>query len=130
MIFPQISINISIIKNPHVRASLACGELKAHRKWCLTGTPVHNSLKDIYPLFRFLEVPVFKEATLFNARFVSCGNRTGALAIQAVLRGLMIRRKKDDKINGRPLIILPEKVYFPQGRQTNLDNGRNLYRIR
>ena len=34
----EISDFLSCIKNPHVRASLACAELMAARKWCLTGT--------------------------------------------------------------------------------------------
>lgn len=32
-----VSLISSCIKNPHVRGSLACGELMSARKWCLTG---------------------------------------------------------------------------------------------
>jgi SNF2 family DNA or RNA helicase len=75
------------------------------------GTPVHNSLKDIYSLLRFLEYPVFSAWNLFRQHFVNDGARTGALRLQIILRGLMMRRKKDDQVNGRPLIVLPEKVH-------------------
>ena len=90
------------------------------RKWCLTGsfvlycltsgTPVHNGLQDMYPLFRFLEVPIFSAFPNFKENFMGEGNREGAIRIQVYLRSLMLRRKKDDKVDGRPLIVLPEKV--------------------
>jgi hypothetical protein len=34
----------------------------------------------------------------------------GSLRMQIILRGLMMRRQKNDKVNGRPLIVLPKKV--------------------
>ena len=79
----------------------------------ILGTPVHNCLKDMYSLFRFLEVPVYKDYNNFRETFESRGGhglKDGAIALQVLLRGLMMRRKKDDKVNGRPLIVLPPRV--------------------
>jgi len=78
----------------------------------MLGTPVHNTLKDMYGPFRFLEMPVFSVYKEFREHFEKGGQRNGALRMQIILRGLMLRRKKDDKINGRSLIVLPEKVYL------------------
>ena len=64
----------------------------------------------MFPIFRFLELPVFNTFTLFKEQFINTSARTGALRMQVILRGLMLRRNKDDKVNGRPLIVLPEKV--------------------
>jgi hypothetical protein len=63
----------------------------------------------MYPLFRFLEMPVFRYYRHFREEFES-DVRKGALKLQVLLRGHMLRRKKEDKINGKPLIVLPEKV--------------------
>jgi len=67
----------------------------------------------MYSLFRFLEVPVYQHYGNFRETFESRkgeGLKDGAIALQVLLRGLMMRRKKDDKVNGRPLIVLPPKV--------------------
>ena len=37
-------LTYSVIKNPTVRSSLACGALKSPRKWCLTGIYISLSL--------------------------------------------------------------------------------------
>ena len=116
-----VNLTHSCIKNPHVRCSLACGALKGSRKWCLTGniaqglnselgTPIHNTLKDLYGLFRFLEVPALSDFSEFSHQILSRRPREGALRVQIVLRSLMLRRKKDEEVNGRPLIVLPTKV--------------------
>jgi SNF2 family DNA or RNA helicase len=79
----------------------------------ISGTPLHNCLKDMYSLFRFLEVPVYQHYGNFRETFESRrvnGLKDGAIALQVLLRGMMMRRKKDDKLNGRPLIVLPPKV--------------------
>jgi SNF2 family DNA or RNA helicase len=73
------------------------------------GTPVHNGLKDMFSLFRFLELPVYSAQNRFRDAFGTDGNDQ-ARRMQIILRSLMMRRKKDGKINGRPIIVLPEKV--------------------
>jgi SNF2 family DNA or RNA helicase len=72
----------------------------------------------MFSLFRFLEVPVLQNQQRFNESFGSNGNEQ-AQRMQVLLRSLMLRRKKDEKINGRPLIVLPEKVTHFDHRLTN-----------
>jgi hypothetical protein len=70
----------------------------------------------MYSLFRFLEVPVYQHYVNFRETFESrSGNglKDGAITLQVLLRSLMMRRKKDDKVNGRPLIVLPPRVWLP-----------------
>ena len=90
------------------------------------GTPLHNSLKDMFSLFRFLEYPHFNVYSQFNKHFQAEGAREGALRMQILLRGTMLRRKKDDKVNGRPLIVLPEKVIPVKFKVNELDDEGDL----
>ncbi len=43
------------IRNPNTAAARACHKLAASRRWCLTGTPIENGIKDLYSLFKFLK---------------------------------------------------------------------------
>jgi hypothetical protein len=56
-------------------------------------------------------VPLYRNIKPFKEDFVAGGDKKAMGLMQVVLRGMMIRRKKNQKVNGRPLIILPEKVY-------------------
>ena len=44
------------IKNPLARCSQAVMGLRAHKKWCLSGPPIQNSMNDLYSTMRFLQV--------------------------------------------------------------------------
>jgi hypothetical protein len=89
----------------------------------IAGTPVHNGLQDMYPLFKFLEVPYVNSMPGFKESFLKCKPQEGATKMQLILRGLCLRRRKDGKINGQPLIVLPEKVY-PYFTNINLMDRR------
>uniref|UniRef100_A0A8R1U2N9 RING-type domain-containing protein n=1 Tax=Onchocerca volvulus TaxID=6282 RepID=A0A8R1U2N9_ONCVO len=40
--------------------ALMCDDLKAVNRWCVTGTPITNSLQDLYGLVRFLGIQPFR----------------------------------------------------------------------
>ncbi|KAL3806165.1 hypothetical protein ACHAXA_004494, partial [Cyclostephanos tholiformis] len=42
------------IKNPRTILSKACCMLRSESRWCVTGTPIQNSLMDVYGLLKFL----------------------------------------------------------------------------
>ncbi|GAA5925394.1 hypothetical protein JCM10213_008780 [Rhodosporidiobolus nylandii] len=100
------------IRNRNTQISKACCELDSIYRWALTGTPVTNSLADLYPLFRFLQLKPWYEWSHFRERITAfekrAPNQAGKRA-QAVLRTCMLRRKKDSKLDGKQLIELKKK---------------------
>ena len=46
------------VRNSKSNQFRAIRALSAERRWCLTGTPIHNSLEDLAALFQFLKVPL------------------------------------------------------------------------
>ena len=40
---------------------------QAERRWCLTGTPIQNSVDDLYPYFRFLQYQPYARAAAFKS---------------------------------------------------------------
>jgi SNF2 family DNA or RNA helicase len=102
-----------VIKNKNTAASKACGSLSIHADFCfsLSGTPIQNSVDDIYPQFRFIKYPAFKEYEVFNQNFgqkiqkenlMSC--RDVILQLQTILKSCLLRRTKANLV-----VKLPEK---------------------
>ncbi|KAL7267198.1 hypothetical protein RUND412_010225 [Rhizina undulata] len=116
-----------IIKNRYARTSLACQALEAYNTWALSGTPIQNSLDDIFPVFRLIKHPHAGQLDNFNAMVnKSDDGQKNARRVQAILRGCMMRRKKDDLLMGQSLITLPKK----RTRMVQLefsDEERSLY---
>jgi len=54
------------IKNPSTVVSRACCALRATTRWCVTGTPVQNSLQDVYGLLKFFRHEPWCEASFWS----------------------------------------------------------------
>lgn len=44
------------IKNKDTQTAKGCTQLKATYRWCLTGTPMMNSILELYSLLKFLRI--------------------------------------------------------------------------
>ncbi|KAG0491573.1 hypothetical protein HPP92_004971 [Vanilla planifolia] len=85
--------------------------LTSYCKWCLTGTPLQNSLEDLYSLLCFLNVQPWSNWSWWYKliqRPYENGEERGLRLVKAILRPLMLRRTKEttDK-EGKPIILLP-----------------------
>uniref|UniRef100_A0A8H8CFK2 Uncharacterized protein n=1 Tax=Psilocybe cubensis TaxID=181762 RepID=A0A8H8CFK2_PSICU len=100
------------IRNRRTRMSRAITDLQSTYRWCLTGTPIVNSLADVYGLLRFLKLRPWYDWTHFQSKIGILERKNPGLAVarlQKVMALFLLRRKKDSKLDGRNLIELPEK---------------------
>ncbi|XP_056599172.1 helicase-like transcription factor isoform X3 [Triplophysa dalaica] len=106
-----------IVRNPSALQSKAVLELQSERRWILSGTPIQNSLKDLYMLLSFLKLKPFDVKEWWSRiiqRPVTMGDRVGLQNLQALVKGITLRRTKTSKVNGRTVVQLPERRVFVQ----------------
>ncbi|RDX49056.1 hypothetical protein OH76DRAFT_1483538 [Lentinus brumalis] len=101
------------VRNRSTRCSKAVAMLRSKYRWCLTGTPITNTLADIYGYLRFGRFRPWNDWTDFNEHIareqLRDAQRAGERA-RAVLAPLLLRRTKDAKLdNGEPILQLPPK---------------------
>ncbi|KMT02551.1 hypothetical protein BVRB_9g202380 [Beta vulgaris subsp. vulgaris] len=101
------------IKNHRTQTARACCGLRAKRRWCLSGTPIQNSVDEMYSYFRFLRHHFYSSYKNFYDGIknpISRDPNIGYKKLQAVLRTLLLRRTKETLLDGEPIISLPPKT--------------------
>ncbi|XP_076317292.1 transcription termination factor 2-like isoform X7 [Tachypleus tridentatus] len=97
------------IKNRNSAAARAVCCLHAKYRWVMTGTPIHNSLTDMYSLLRFLKCSPFDEYQVWK-KWVDNNSIQGSTRLNTLVKTLLLRRtKKDTDTKGNPLVELPPK---------------------
>jgi SNF2 family DNA or RNA helicase len=85
------------IKNPAAKQTLAIKKLTAQRRIALTGTPVENSLGDLWSIFDFLNPGLLGTVGNF-AKTVGRLQKAGSLApLRRLVAPYILRRLKTDK---------------------------------
>ncbi|KAH6585349.1 hypothetical protein BASA61_006915 [Batrachochytrium salamandrivorans] len=101
------------IKNRRTRAATAVCELKSQYRWCLTGTPIQNSISELYSLIKFLNIKPYCEWSAFRSKIhepFKRGRHSIALRrVQALLKAICLRRSKTSELDNKPIITLPER---------------------
>lgn len=117
------------IRNPNAQQTKAVLELEAERRWVLTGTPIQNSLKDLWSLLSFLKLKPFTDREWWHRiiqRPVTTGDEGGLRRLQSLIKSITLRRTKTSKIKGKPVLELPERKVFIQ-HITLSDEERKIY---
>uniref|UniRef100_A0A8C3ANH0 Helicase-like transcription factor n=1 Tax=Cyclopterus lumpus TaxID=8103 RepID=A0A8C3ANH0_CYCLU len=102
-----------VVRNPQAQMSKAVLDLKGQRRWILSGTPIQNSVKDLWMLLAFLRLKPFDAREWWNRviqRPVTQGDRAGLQNLQTLVKCITLRRTKGSEVNGRPLVAMPEKT--------------------
>ncbi|XP_017218770.1 helicase-like transcription factor CHR28 [Daucus carota subsp. sativus] len=101
------------IKNHRTQVARACAGFKAKSRWCLSGTPIQNSIDDLFSYFRFLKYDPYTTYKSFCSKLknpISRDSVQGYKKLYAVLSAVMLRRTKGTFIDGEPIIRLPRKT--------------------
>lgn len=119
------------IKNKVSQTSKASACLKGIHRLCLTGTPMQNSIDELYPILRFLRLKPYDEEKNFkrdisvalksnSERYDEYDRKQSMAKLRAILLAVMLRRTKTSKVDGKPLMQLPkrtvERVYVSMGQ--------------
>jgi len=94
------------IKNIESKMSKAVMLLNAKHKFALSGTPIENSLFELYSLFRFINNGMFGSVNEFKRDFVvpiqSMANEEVAKVLRAKITPFLLRRLKGDVLKDLP----------------------------
>jgi len=116
-----LSCSYSIIKEHRtIQAKAAC-DLSTSRRICLSGTPLQNTLNDIFSLIKFIRLEPFTDRAVWNQHIGTLiktdkssegesqiGENLGTERLKVLMRHLTLRRTKDTKDeNGVPILALP-----------------------
>ncbi|KAJ5870881.1 SNF2 family N-terminal domain-containing protein [Penicillium solitum] len=86
------------IRNRATKQFQAVVNLSSQHRWCLTGTPIQNSIEDLGALVAFLRVPILDRVAPFR-KFISVptssGKRDRFHNLQTLLHAICIRRTRD-----------------------------------
>lgn len=87
------------IRNPRSKGALSACRLQADSRWTLTGTPIINTLKDLYSQVRFLRLSGgLEDMAVFNSvliRPLMSEDPNARLLLQALMGTICLRRRKD-----------------------------------
>ncbi|MBS4031494.1 MAG: DEAD/DEAH box helicase [Clostridiales bacterium] len=96
------------IKNPGTKQTKAVKQLQASSKIAMTGTPIENSLSDLWSLFDFLNAGLLGTAKEFTGFTKRLKEGHGDYAkLRAVVNPFILRRLKTDKT---VIDDLPDKI--------------------
>lgn len=99
------------LKNPRTQVSRAARELEAANRIALTGTPIENSLDDLWAILRVVAPRMFPVKAVFRRRFtraVESGDDGALRRLRAAVAPVMLARTKD-----RAAGALPPKIDNP-----------------
>jgi len=107
------------IKNRETAVFKEVNNLDCTYRWCLTGTPIENSLWDIFSLLYFIRVYGSIDNLYFKLNIVDPitkqdneeKKRNAFNRLKATLLPVLLQRKKTSLINGEPIIKIPEIKY-------------------
>ncbi len=86
-------------KNPSSQIARVVRALHAEHRLALTGTPVENSLRDLWAIFAFVEPGLLGSESSFRRRFetpISENDETATATLRSRLEPFLLRRTKED----------------------------------
>lgn len=122
------------IRNQTTYCSKAAANIQSTYRLCMTGTPFMNRAEEIFALIRFLNIPPYNEWERFSEDIIrplrgwdGDVKERGMVKLQALFRSFTLRRTKDSRLDGKPIIKLPPRIDNPAFAEFN-DEQREFYK--
>lgn len=97
------------IKNYKTMNAVSVKKIRARHRFAITGTPIENSLMELWSIFDFIMPGYLKSSREFRERFeipaMKDSNRLVSDNLRNIIRPFVLRRMKNDVLNE-----LPEKI--------------------
>ena len=103
------------IKNPYSKVFLSVKQLKAKQKFVLTGTPVENSLLDIWSQLNFVNPLILGSLNFFKNEYlkpIEKNNEAISTKLKKLIAPFILRRTKEEVAKDLP--PLSERIYLCQ----------------
>ena len=87
-----------IIRNPATQVFQLIHRLHAQRRWCLTGTPIQNSLRDLFSIVKFLRITPFDNDAIVRKHILQPlheKDRRGLDNLADLMKSFSLRRTKE-----------------------------------
>ncbi len=117
------------IKNPDTKNAKAVKTLKAQHKFALTGTPVENSLSELWSIFDFIMPGYLYSYADFRERFeteIARSNPDALGKLRKLVRPFIMRRLKSEVLKELPAKIETNVLSPLSERQAELYNANLL----
>lgn len=102
------------VKNPTSKTYKAVMELRSKHRLVITGTPIENSLSDLWSQMNFLNEGILGNLAFFKKNFITpiekLADEQQQQKLQQMIRPFILRRKKDEVAKDLPPLM--EQVVF------------------
>jgi SNF2 family DNA or RNA helicase len=98
-----------VIKERKTSQAQAAFDLRGSRRWCLSATPIQNKIDDLFSLVCFIGIPPFNDYKWWDMEVRKQAERGQMKKIQTLVKAITLRRMKNQKLNGKPVVDLPAK---------------------
>jgi SNF2 family DNA or RNA helicase len=94
------------IKNPASQTAICANQLRARQKFVMTGTPVENSITDLWSQINFLNPGVLGNYHFFTKKYVASiekdKNEKDTITLKNIVRPFILRRTKEQVASDLP----------------------------
>ena len=111
------------IKNPDTRRASAAKRIPTRVAIAVTGTPVENTLRDLWSLTEFALPGYLGEWAAFERRFSD--DADGAVGVEPLVSPILLRRRVADVAGD-----LPERIDIPQALELERSQAEEYERVR
>jgi SNF2 family DNA or RNA helicase len=112
--FYSILDESQFIKNPESKTYKAIVQLRAKHRLVLTGTPIENSLSDLWSQMNFLNPGLLGNQAFFQKMYITPIEKMDGIEqqkqLQLIIRPFILRRKKDEVAKDLP--PLTEQILY------------------